>query len=170
MGGTGGNFMTVLIPILISFTSLVIAALVYWTIRQQTEINKEKLRLDLYNRRFDIYSRAVDFYQVLISDPSESELKDSYIAKQKSFIKSLLESQFLFDPKDGVFKILEEMHDRSFKIKRFRDQGKQLDPETLLSWNEDFMESLKWLNETFAVPGRLVKSMAPYLNFHKITA
>jgi hypothetical protein len=62
--------MTELVPLLALPVSLLSAGVAYaawWT-------SREKLRLDLYNRRFDVYSRTLDFYHVLLKwSPTERE-------------------------------------------------------------------------------------------------
>jgi hypothetical protein len=55
---------------------------------------REKLRLDLYNRRFEVYLRALDFMQALMmwsSIPPEERQP-----KRIAFIRATRESRFLF--------------------------------------------------------------------------
>src|SRR5271167_3415454 len=55
---------------------------------------REKLRLDLYNRRFDVYLNALDFMQSLMmwnDIPQEERLP-----KRARFIRATRESRFLF--------------------------------------------------------------------------
>ena len=95
----------------VSVVSACIAGAAWWT-------SREKLRLDLYNRRFETYSRTLDFYYAL-SDwtPTELEkastsLQDSReLSKtQRAFIKASREAQFLFDDGSGIHQLLEQMH------------------------------------------------------------
>src|SRR5208283_3299593 len=87
-----------MIALAVSAASLCVAGLAWW-------INRERLRLDLYNRRFDVYSRTLDFYHALIEwkptdlERTQTSLQDSPQLRnaQKAFIKGSREAQFLFD-------------------------------------------------------------------------
>ena len=55
------------IALAVSAGSACFAGVASWT-------SRERLRLDLYNRRFEIYSRTLDFYHALLEwKPTESE-------------------------------------------------------------------------------------------------
>jgi len=155
---------------LIAITPICVAAFVAIVSLWQSRINRDKLRLDLYNRRFDIYSRALDFYQALMAYGSSGTSKESFTAVHKAFIKAFRESQFLFDKESGVYGILKEMHSRSFKILGTKDYGKQIADEAPQEFQKMFNESaeaMQWFTE--AIP-LLEKAMAGYLNFHKMRA
>lgn len=115
---------------LISITPICIAAVVALIAIWQSKISKNKLRLDLYNRRFDIYSRTLDFYHALLNfdggGGSKSPERLHLYELQRNFIKSYRESRFLFDRKHGVFDILHEMNTRSFRIIGFKDHGQEI--------------------------------------------
>ena len=161
-------FIDYVLNCLITFTPIIIAAIVATIAFWQYKVNKDKLRLDLYNRRFDIYSRTLDFYQVLLSYNPSAESK----TLQNNFIKGFRESQFLFDNKSGVYSILEQMNTKSLQIIGFKEQGEKLaktDPKgEFKKMNDQYMEALRWLNEE-GIP-KLEKAMGVYLNFHKLTA
>ena len=58
----------------------------------QKEIAREKLRLDLYDRRFEIFSSIFDFYKAMISwegTPEQEKARDR-------FFRAYQESGFLF--------------------------------------------------------------------------
>ena len=65
---------------------------------QQMRINKEKLKLDLYNKRFEIYSITLKFYQELMSEGLEKGTHRKFIeAKESSkFLSGALPSIFCF--------------------------------------------------------------------------
>jgi hypothetical protein len=134
----------------------------------QYVVNKERLRLDLYNRRFDIYSRALSFYHALLKfDPAKK--RDNFDLLQNEFIRGYRESQFLFDKKDGVYDMLGEMHSRSFKIIGFRERGGDLlsTPEYYLKMQQEMLEAMRWFNETAIF--ELERRIARYLYFPKVT-
>jgi hypothetical protein len=105
------------VPLAISVLSLLFAGAAWW-------INREKLRLDLYNRRFDIYSRTLDLLHALETwNPTAAEisarsLQDSSGLDKalKAFTKASRESRFLFDDESGIFKHLEQLHSDAIGI------------------------------------------------------
>ena len=152
----------------IAVTPVLISALVAWIARQQWRTNREKLRLDLYERRFAVYESTLAFYQALIGggEPIPSE---SFSAVQKSFVKSYRESQFLFKPDSGIFALLGEVHSRSFSIIGLKEEGKGLSthPETFRKVTAEASETLSFLHRAIE---KLEHEIAPYLNFHKVLA
>ncbi len=139
-----------------------VALIGYWQFR----INKNKLRLDLYNKRFEIYTRTIDFYQILLGyDVAKSSENDLV---HKNFIKACRESQFLFKKNSGIYEMLNEMHSKAFKIIGFKEHGKELvdAPDVFMKQNQEMQDALKWLMDI--IP-KLEEALAPYLDFHKIT-
>jgi hypothetical protein len=146
------------LPVVISLLAVLISSFAAW-------LSREKLRLDLYNRRFDIYSHVLDFYQALIGWGGHAS-KESLKPIQNSFIKSFRESRFLFDPKSGIYDLLEEMHTKSFLIMGFEQVGKEMAsqaPELFIEKNDEVMAAKAWFHNAIQ---ELEVKMAPYLNFH----
>jgi hypothetical protein len=155
---------------LIAVTPIFIAAFVAFIACWQSRINRNKLRLDLYNRRFDVYSKALEFFIFLLSYNPSNISTEVCKNLHKDFIKALRESKFLFDDKSNVHNILKQMNDKAFLIIGLKEQGGALakaDPLEFNKMNEQSLEAMHWFNE--AIP-KLEKAMARYLNFHKLTA
>ncbi len=153
------------VPLVISVVSILFAGAAWW-------ISREKLRLDLYNRRFDIYSRALDLLHALETwNPTTSEinahsLQDSPdLAKAlKAFTKASRESQFLFDDESGIPKRLEQLHSDAIAI-----IGSKRDAETNLTGEHRAnvaTERLTRSNQIRKLPDLLEKQMKRYLDFH----
>lgn len=77
-------------------------------------VNRDKLRLDLYNKRFDIYSKTVDLYLNLPSNAKYDTLDDegkkefdNYVSLKQDFTKYHRESKFLFSEELGIFEKIE---------------------------------------------------------------
>jgi hypothetical protein len=160
------------VAIAISLVSASISLASYWT-------NREKLRLDLYDRRLRIYKRALDLYtEVMRWAPSPGELELGTVSPsselndlQKAFVKASFEAQFLFSEESGVSKLLQQLGDDAFRIVNWKvSYGPQL-----ARWNQEgyiteyaihakrlarFMESMEPIR----------KQMAPFLNFHNYSA
>jgi hypothetical protein len=155
---------------LIAVTPICIAAFVALIVFWQSRINKNKLRLELYNRRFDIYSKALEFFIFLLSYNPNNVSTESCKNLHKDFIKAFRESKFLFDDKSNVYSILKQMNDKAFLIIGFKEQGAELakaDPEEFNKMNERSLEAIQWFSEAIS---KLEKAMARFLNFHELTA
>lgn len=122
---------------------------------QQMKTDKNKLKLDLYNKRFEIYTNTLKFYQELIG---EEVTKETHI----KFINSKEASRFLFSKDVDIYKLLDEMHSQSFKVIGFKKHGKDFvcDQETFLKSSKEMQQVLSWFNEQ--IP-ELCKKMQKYL-------
>jgi hypothetical protein len=94
------------------FVTLVLSAFVAAIAFLQWRTARNRLILDLYNKRFDIYSSVLDLYQTIMKKDDQNDMKAAGIR----FIKSFRESQFLFRQKDGIYKTLENIKDAYAKI------------------------------------------------------
>ncbi len=152
--------------------NIIIAIGIGWIALNQYVVNKNKLRLDLYNKRFEIFVTTLHLYQAVLEfDSSEEHLESSineFNLRHRNFIVPHLEAEFLFDNKSGIIELLDEIGERSFGVyqlkKYMREYGKQLGKEVLEPFSRT-MDDLKWLNENIL---EIKKPMARYLNFHKI--
>ncbi len=152
----------------VSLASACVACAVWWT-------NREKLRLDLYNRRFDIYSRTLDLYHALLKwSPSETEKMSTSLREsseleqvQRAFIKASREAQFLFDDKSEVYKRLEQLSADAMGIIGYkRDVAPKLNGPELLTESQKFSE--RWSRVHAAMP-LLEQGLSKYLDFHRLT-
>jgi hypothetical protein len=111
---------------LIALIVAITAAFISWL---SWSVNRDKLRLDLYNKRFDIYSKTIDLYLKLPSYESYDSLDDdkkkdfqNYERQIQDFIKYHRESLFLFSKESCVHEkikvILEKINDIMFYIRR----------------------------------------------------
>jgi len=135
-------------------------------------LNREKLRLDLYNRRFDIYSHTLDLLHALESwNPTAAEkgahsLQDSPDLDKalKAFTKASRESQFLFADHSGIHENLERLHSAAIALIGFkRDAGPNLTGPDLLG---AFADSQQRSETMLKMPPILEKAMKKYLDFH----
>jgi hypothetical protein len=138
-----------------------IAAGVAYIAFRQYRTAKEKLRLDLYNRRFDIYSTTLSLYNELIVWEGTKEQK----ALQMPFIKAFRESQFLFSR--DVYEVLERFQKNAFVIIMFENVKPMLS-----SLGEEGMKQVEKrtnaVNEISISLPEIELRMAPFLDFHKI--
>lgn len=134
------------VAIILSIASICISLIVAITTWLQAKINRNKLRLDLYNKRFEIYSNTLEFFQALISHAYEHSKEDFNILHNK-YIKSYRESLFLFNQNDGIYKMLEEIHAKSFKITGINDIKEQLQSSPTEFRIKVYQESLDAMKE-----------------------
>jgi hypothetical protein len=128
----------------------------------QWTLSIRKFRYDLYNRRLDIYVSVVVFYRRLIGDlkdtnPTTQEIRDK-------FFSSMLEAQFLFDRRSGIYELLAELDYRSFNMIYLKspDERPAFEGEYMVKQSTTFTSDLNWIND--AMP-KLAIRMAPYLTF-----
>lgn len=154
-------------PILTAILMAWIAFRQYGINQSQLAISKDKIRLDLYQRRFAVYEATLTFYQALMGS-SETLKTESFEKIHRDFIKAFRESQFLFDDGSGIFKLLDELHKESFKIIGFKthDESKSV-PELFTKMYQDSLSALGKL-ESFIT--ELEKAIGPYLNFRHVLA
>jgi hypothetical protein len=161
------DYLVVLVPPSIM---VLIAAFVAWVAYQQWKTNKEKLRLDLYNRRFDIYAKTVSFYQALL-DFDALNKAGIFSRLHKEFITAQRESQFLFDRSSGIFEILKDLHLATFKITGFKEHGEEFaGPGTQNEYQKMQKEMLNAYSQFEKSIEKLESKIARYLNFHKALA
>jgi hypothetical protein len=97
-------------------TSVIAGCALVLTFRSGQD-NRDKLRLDLFNRRFSIYQRVLVFYQALIVWKDTDEQK----ALIPPFIEASREALFIFPEKSGVYEHIQKIWDHSWKITRHKE-------------------------------------------------
>jgi len=123
---------------------------------QQMTVNKNKLKLDLYNKRFEIYTDTLTFYQELIGEEVSKET-------HKKFISSKEASFFLFSTDKTIYALLEQMHTESFKVIGFKKHGKELSgsPKHFIESNDSSLKVQAWFTDK--IP-ELREKMSKYLS------
>ena len=135
------------------FISVILGFIAY----QQMRINRNKLKLDLYNKRFEVYLSALSFYQEVTSDGPSKECHRDFINKKES-------AYFLFSKNKIIYDLLNKMHNESFKISAFRTGADELrdSPDVLRKAREDSQNALSWFH---GVVDLLREEMKSYLSF-----
>lgn len=129
----------------------------------QWRINREKLRLDLYNRRFDIYARILDIYDELLQwkDSPEQE------ALKKPFFKAAREAKFMFPKDSGVYEYIQEFHTHAFYVVTFAKTHAMFvstSKESVAHVHER-VEHVNWILVSIT---ELERRMSPYLRFDRL--
>lgn len=152
---------------LVAITPVLITLFVAWVAHQQWKTNREKLRLDLYNRRFEIYVKTINFYQNLVEFDKSKEV-GQLSRSHKEFIIAKQESIFLFDKNSTVLDLLESINSAAFKIIGFKQHGSDLErasPEEYMKMMIGMQDAYSHINDHI---NKLDAAISPYLNFHKV--
>jgi hypothetical protein len=108
----------------LTLVTLFMSAMAIIVVYSQMKIASTKLRLDLYNKRFAIYQSAFDLYNAHNLHNWNPEVVSDL---ELQFLKSFRESQFLFDEKHGIYKILETIKKNSTSITIYKKH--MIDPD-----------------------------------------
>jgi hypothetical protein len=147
------------VAIAISVVSAAVSLASYWT-------NREKLRLDLYDRRFRIYESALTLHDLLwkwsptANDVGYGFLFDSTDLKAaiSDFQKKSAEGQFLFSHESEVPELLQQFCKEANFIVNVQIHNHH---------PKDWSTTLARFAE---MPGPLREKMSPFLNFHRYSA
>lgn len=150
------DWLLAVTPIIISAS---VAAIGYF----QFQVNRSKLKLDLYNRRFSVYEKSVKYYQTYYSKNSSKEHEEETASE---FIRAYRESIFLFGENSEVFSELENLKNNlgyRFQLQ----EARRSDPD-----NKDRIKSLQEIIEKQIEPELILKalekSLKPWLNLSKV--
>jgi hypothetical protein len=149
-----------------ALTPIVVALFVAYIAYRQWRIAREKLRLDLYNRRFTIFETTLRFYHELLD--SENLNAPPIEATHRLFITAMIESEFLFSEKCKAHSLMTEFNKSAFVIIGSRRilKGIHVTPELLTSTSDRLIDELESLH---AKIDEIKKSVSQYLAFHNIT-
>lgn len=143
--------------IVISLTTIVIAAIVAWTGWQQHRLAKEKLKLDLFEKRFSVYKGVQKFLSQirLEGKPNLDHLWELQ--------KTTQEAEFLFEAE--IPKYIDSIRSKALKLRAIQSKYENMpsgDEGNRLADKEDtiFTE----LNDELPT---LSKLFMPYLKFSK---
>jgi len=151
--GTQRSLLTVFSEI----ATLFIAFFVAWIAYQQYVINREKLRLDLFEKRFRVYQHARDFLSRI---SSRGAFENDDVAQ---FQINTAESVFLF-PDTRIQTFLQEIRKRAIGLEYYNDAMRSPDRNERSKAAPNVLEIKKWLD---ARSDELQSLFSPYLRFKK---
>lgn len=152
-----------LLDVALAVTPPIVAIFAAWIAYQQWRTNRDKLRLDLYQRRFQIYEAVVSFYVELLGS-KEHMRSETFTQKQKEFTKAVRESRYLFDDGSGIHDLLAQLNTKYYAIVGFKTEAHAIadDPPSVIKWHQDMVDSLALFDRSI---GKLETAMLPYLKF-----
>jgi hypothetical protein len=92
--------------LLSTFVPTFISSAVVWIAWSQHQTNRQKLKLDLYNRRFSVYEKTINYHMSWWKPDNDIETIDKCAAE---FSRAVSESPFLFGKNSTVHNILIEI-------------------------------------------------------------
>ena len=139
--------------IISSTTALSVVALgffQYRLARQLYKLEKDKIKLDLYNKRYDIYLKLQKFIGVVISKGTctEGDLLEFLSYKREA-------AEFLFD--EDIIEYLKEVYEKGVDIMN-RGESTTITPDQM-------GVILKWFGHQFE---ESTKKFKPYLDFTQL--
>jgi hypothetical protein len=127
--------------------------------------SREKLRLDLYNRRFEVYTRILDFYQELVLWNDKPE----QFALVKPFITASREARFIFPSDSGIYEHIQAFAKRAFSITRFTENAGMLrgsmEPKDFHDFAMGRVEDTNWILTSLDTLELLMKH---YMSFERL--
>lgn len=131
---------------------------------EQADIARNKLRLDLYDRRFEIFSSIFAFYEAMISwtgTPQQQEARDR-------FFRAYQESGFLFTKESGIEALLKTLNDAGLQVIGFKENSEHY-KSVLALMIEQFEKTTDIQTRVFEDGlAKLKAAIHPYLDFSKV--
>jgi len=151
----------------ISIASLIVSCVTFLVVVANSKIANAKLKLDLYNKRFDIYKAVLDFHNDGFVKDGTNESKNI----DRQFIKAFRESKFIFNPEDGIDKLINNIMQTRSKIVHYQTELEKDDLEKFLdrideSEHRSILSSLRLENSSNMM--KIEIKLEKYLMFKEI--
>ena len=136
------DFFTALIPI-------ALAALGSYIAIQQYRTNRQKLKIELFEKRYAIYDAVCEYMGAIISKRHSNE------NEQQQFLVETKGAAFLFD--DEIIKFIENVWQNSI------DMGEWHEDELPSTHAQEEADYMRWFSAEF---GKLNERFSKYMRFH----
>lgn len=136
------------------FLPVVMSVFLGYIAYQQLITNRNKLKLDLYNKRFSIYSDTLNFNHEL------NEENGSTTEMLRKFIDSKEASKFLFSDDPSIYDLLNKIHKESFKVNGYKKISNY--PASENKSFDNMHDALIFINNNIPV---LQEKLQKYLSF-----
>jgi hypothetical protein len=128
---------------------------------------REKIRLDLYNRRFEVYASTMAYMQTVMAWELVTESKR--FEQREAFIRAMFESDFLFEDNQRIPALLDEFNSRSFAMVYFHQRYGETKALLLPDFGQNHKEyesNVQWI---LNARESLKTMLTPYLAFRNRT-
>jgi len=140
--------------LLTPFIAITTVCIAYW----QVKVARDKLKMEMYDRRYRIYRGVADLFIKILRNDGTNPLPQ--------FIGVTHEARFCFEDK-GISDYLKEVLDKALRIKQNRDviEGVVNEPDLVPTAQRENVGLLTWFNQESAnLAGRFQK----YLNLGRL--
>ncbi|MCK9776377.1 hypothetical protein [Pseudomonas syringae] len=154
------------ITVVVSIVGGVVGLIAMTVAYSQMRIASSKTKLDLYNKRFDVYTAALDYHKAAWHGDCDVINEAGEIA-----VRYFRESQFLFDPDDKIFPLLQRFMQAGAFVRRHAELekevglGNQTVDELYKASQEKSTSSLVELGDILQ---EFEVKLARYLSFHSV--
>ncbi|PZU98023.1 MAG: hypothetical protein DCE90_05920 [Pseudanabaena sp.] len=175
--------MELIEKIILALPSIIIAGIVAYIAYQQYEINRQKLKLDLYDRRFKIYSAAIALVRFAYEPLPDEKYDDITKKLDNEFIDHLNAAYFLLNRKafNTLKEIAQEVSDLAIamasrlstvkKLNQLQESNiedrKDLNNERK-SWDSKIQAIKQSLKQSLSENSRINTVFNPYLDFRNL--
>ena len=150
--------VSTLIPILGPVATLIVGCAVAFIAWQQSKVARNKLRLDLFDRRYKVYDATRKFLAMIVRDATFS---DSQLVE---FVAGTSDAEFLFG--SAVVDYLAQIRKRALEMRTHRKVYEHMPVGHEHSRHvQTESDQLLWLSEQITA---MTKTFTPYLGFSHI--
>jgi|WetSurMetagenome_2_1015567.scaffolds.fasta_scaffold290622_2 hypothetical protein len=137
---------------------LSVAAVVGWIAWRQFKTDRDRVRLQLFEKRFSVYQTLINvFRELTINDNVSNKVHDEFYMKEA-------EVSFLFG--DDVLTYYEEVGRKFQKYSRIKGNAPDQEPEHS-RWKSEFDELCDWLSSN--APWKKIDLFKKYMSFKQYT-
>ncbi|ELS30436.1 MULTISPECIES: hypothetical protein [Pseudanabaena] len=171
--------MELIEKIILALPSIIIAGIVAYIAYQQYEINRQKLKLDLYDRRFKIYSAAIALVRFAYEPFPDQRYKDITEKIDNEFTDHLSAAYFLLNRE--AFNTLEQisqevrdlasaMESRLSTVEKLNQlQGANTEEcEDLNNDRRKWNSKIESIRQSLSKTHRINSIFLPYLDFRSL--
>lgn len=140
------------IDLLTALLTPVIALAAIWIARRQSKINRNRLKLELFDRRFKVYSRVASFLSQIMIDGKVQDGADM------AFLRDTRTASILFD--DRIKALISDIYEKAVRLHALGAELDALHGDPRIENLEGQTEIKRWISETLI---NLEERFKPYL-------
>ena len=140
------------IDLLTALLTPVIALAAIWIARRQSKINRNRLKLELFDRRFEVYSKVAAFLSQIMIDGKVQDGADM------EFLRNTKTASILFD--DKIKDLISEIYSKAVRLHALGAELDALHGDPRIENLEGQTEIKDWISQTLI---NLEERFKPYL-------
>jgi hypothetical protein len=145
--------------------ALTVALIAIFTSLAQRREHRERIRLDLFDRRYEVFNSVLGFYNAILlwnDTPEQAAARDR-------FFYAYQQSGFLFKKDSGIQELLKELHEEGHKVIGNKQSSADISKQDPALGTSLFLKTQDiQINRFPAALDKLKLALAEYLNFHNV--